>query len=69
MSRVTIELTPEQRDQLRKDVGDEFDTFSIEILENRDAPKVGGGASEFARLGEGRLYRGGGDRFVRVLPS
>ena len=69
MSKVTIELTPEQRDQLRNDTGDHFETFTYEVLESRDAPKVGGGASGFARLGEGRLYRGGDERFVIVNPS
>ena len=69
MSKVTIELTPEQRDQLRKDTGDDFQRFSYEALESRDAPKVGGGASGFARLGEGRLYHGGEGRFVIVNPS
>jgi hypothetical protein len=68
MSKVKIELTAEQRDQLRQETGDDFQTFTFEALENRDAPKLGGTA-DFTRLGEGRLYRGGDDYFVRVNPS
>lgn len=52
MSKVTIELTSAQRDQIRHETGDEVVGFTWERLENRDAPKIGaGGVSEFIRTG------------------
>ena len=61
MSKVTIELTSKQREQIRHGTGDEVTAFTCERLESRDAPKVGGGVSiEFARVGDKPLIRGGG---------
>ncbi len=61
MSKVTIELTSEQREQIRHETGDEVVGFTWERLESRDAPKIGGGVSiQFARVGEKPLIRGGG---------
>jgi hypothetical protein len=51
MSKVTIELTSAQREQIRSETGDEVMAFTWEQLENRDAPKIGGGVSEFVRTG------------------
>ena len=51
MSKVTIELTSAQREQIRHETGDEVVGFTWERLENRDAPKIGGGVSEFIRTG------------------
>jgi hypothetical protein len=61
MSKVTIELTSEQREQIRHETGDQVTAFTCEKLESRDAPKIGGGVSiEFARVGDKPLIRGGG---------
>ena len=65
MSKITIELTSAQREQIRNETGDEVMAFTWEQLENRDAPKIGGGVSEFIRTGDGGtkdipLGRGGG---------
>ena len=63
MSKVTIELTSQQREQIREETGDEVTAFTWEKRESREAPKGGGGMSaEFARNGaEDRpLVRGGG---------
>ena len=61
MSKVTIELTSKQREQIRHETGDEVTAFTCERLESRDAPKIGGGVSiEFARVGDKPLIRGGG---------
>ena len=64
MSKVTIELTSEQREQIHHETGDEIIGFTWERLESRDAPKVaggGGGVSEFIRTGgDITLIRGGG---------
>ncbi len=51
MSKVTIELTSAQREQIRHETGDEVMAFTWERLESRDAPKIGGGISEFIRTG------------------
>jgi hypothetical protein len=65
MSKVTIELTSDQREQIRSETGDEVVGFTYEALENRDAPKVGGGGgiSEFIRTGgnpkDAPVLRGG----------
>ena len=64
MSKVTIELTSEQREQIRHETGDEVMGFTWEKLESRDAPKIAGGVSEFIISGgdakEIRVLRGGG---------
>ena len=63
MSKVTIELTSQQREQIREETGDEVTAFTWEKLESRDAPKVGGGMSaEFVRNGaeDRAVARGGG---------
>jgi hypothetical protein len=64
MSKATIQLTNEQRDQNLHETGDEAVGFTCEKLENRDAPKIGGGVSEFIRTGgdlkDASLLRGGG---------
>jgi hypothetical protein len=65
MSKVTIELTSAQREQIRNETGDEVTGFTWEALESRDAPKIGGGVAEFIRTGDGGaddkpLQRGGG---------
>jgi hypothetical protein len=67
MSKITIKLTPEQSDRILQETGDELRAFTFAKLESRDAPKVGG-SSGFSP-GEGRLYRGGGEWFVRINPS
>jgi hypothetical protein len=53
MSKVTIQLTSNQREQIRHETGDEVTGFTWEKLESRDAPKIGGagGISEFIRTG------------------
>ncbi len=51
MSKVTIELTSEQREQIRHETGDEVVGFTWETLESRDAPKIGGGVSGFILAG------------------
>ena len=52
MSKVTIELTSEQQEQIRHETGDEVIGFTWEPLENRDAPKVvGADISELVRTG------------------
>ncbi len=64
MSKVTIELTSEQRNQIRDHTGEEMVAFTWEKLESRDAPKIGGGVAEFIRSGGDAkdigLERGGG---------
>ena len=64
MSKVTIELTSEQREQIRHETGDEVIGFTWETLESRDAPKVGGGVSGFVLAGgdarDMPVIRGGG---------
>lgn len=51
MSKVTMEQTSTQREQNRQETGDEVMAFRCERLESRDAPKIGGGVSEFIRSG------------------
>ncbi len=55
MKKVKLDLTAEQRSQIRNETGDDVQHFTYEALENRDAPKVAGGG-----LGDGSLERGGG---------
>ncbi len=55
MKKVTINLTAEQRSQIRSETGDDVQDFTYEALENRDAPKVAGGG-----LGDDPLKKGGG---------
>ena len=37
--KVTIELTPEQKDRIKSETGEDVKDFTYEALESRDAPK------------------------------
>lgn len=41
MTKVNIQLTDEQKQQVRNQSGVEVDALTFETLEDRDAPKVG----------------------------
>ena len=70
MSKVTIELTSAQRAQIRHETGDEVMAFTWERLESRDAPKIGGGVSEFIRTNDPGEERGlRRPREMRVDPA